>query len=31
MNTAIAAIEENINGATPRTWSFARGKDGREP
>jgi hypothetical protein len=30
MNTTIAAIEENINGAAPRTWSFGRGNDGRE-
>ena len=32
MNTAIAAIEEDINGAAPRNVvSFGRGKDGREP
>ena len=31
MNTAIAAIEEDINGAAPRNGSFGRGKDGREP
>jgi hypothetical protein len=31
MNTTIAAIEENINDAALRTWSFGRGKDGREP
>jgi hypothetical protein len=31
MNTAIAAIEEDINGAAPRNVVFGRRKDVREP